>query len=61
MILPIDYPQEAYTMFGDVMPVEECTGEPVYDSDRDNEQYAEWMLDNDIESFTNRHVNVLFR
>ena len=62
MNLPIDYyPPEAYTMFGDEIPIEEYRGEPHYDTDRDNEQYAEWMLANDIESFTNRHLNVLFR
>lgn len=32
-----------------------------YDNEWAREQYAEWLLENDMDSFTNRHINVLYR
>ena len=32
-----------------------------YDREWANERYAEWQLENDMDSFTDRHINVLFR
>ena len=32
-----------------------------YDKEWANEQYIEWQLENDMDSLTNRHINVLFR